>query len=323
MTEEDPGRSSRRTLLKSVTALGGAAALGMGSGAAGPAASAASAAGPTPDDLVPDGSGLDPGRGTMAWSPPLQQHTIGQFEFQPIDLDAGRRVSTTGAYPAHADTYMVAPVHLPVSSVITDVRFFGYNNSGAQRTFKLERAGLSSYSFTDVTSMQMPTSPSLQFVGNSANHVVGPDHSYNVSVYCFASGSLRVLSARISYRGPYGYFPLAPQVRRLDTRNAGIDSGKIVASGTKPVHISPLAPTTATSVVMNLTVTDTEGAGWLSAYPAGFDWPGTSSLNWSGPGQTVANSVTVGIGTGTTVELRCGGAGAKAHVIADVIGYYA
>ncbi len=88
-------------------------------------------------------------------------------------------------------------------------------------------------------------------------------------------------------------------------------------------------PKEATAVSFNLTVTQTEGRGFLHVdSPIGESTSGSSTVNWTGDGQTVANSGVTIVGT-TDAEavlfavVSIGGApGASAHVIADVTGYY-
>ncbi len=88
-------------------------------------------------------------------------------------------------------------------------------------------------------------------------------------------------------------------------------------------------PKEATAVSFNLTVTQTRGRGFLHVdSPIGESTSGSSTVNWTGDGQTVANSGVTIVGT-TDAEVvlfaavRIGGEpGASAHVIADVTGYY-
>lgn len=56
-------------------------------------------------------------------------------------------------------------------------------------------------------------------------------------------------------------------------------------------------PSTATAVALNVTVTDTTAASYLSVYPAGGSQPTVSNLNWT-RGETVPNLVIVPVGTG-------------------------
>jgi len=76
----------------------------------------------------------------------------------------------------------------------------------------------------------------------------------------------------------------------------------IPVAGTNPAGAtSGGVPSTATSVVLNVTVTDTTAASYLTVWPAGGAMPLASSVNWSA-GQTVPNLVTVAVGTGGDVS---------------------
>lgn len=113
-----------------------------------------------------------------------------------------------------------------------------------------------------------------------------------------------------------GYFPAGsgyePQnpTRVLDTRGgAPVTDGSVAAA----------MPTGATAAVLNLTVTQTASAGYVTAYPCGTPAPTASNVNFSGPGQTIANAAIVGVGDGGTVCLKVKG---SAHVIVDVAGWF-
>ena len=56
-----------------------------------------------------------------------------------------------------------------------------------------------------------------------------------------------------------------------------------------------------TAVVMNVTVTNTTAASYLSVYPTGVAQPYTSNLNWT-PGDTVPNLVAVTAGNSGKVD---------------------
>ncbi len=78
------------------------------------------------------------------------------------------------------------------------------------------------------------------------------------------------------------------------------------------------------AVFANVTITDTEGAGFLLV--TGTDssgtrpFPETSNINWSVNGQTLANLVLSTVGSESGVEVFAGGNG-KTHVIVDIQAY--
>ncbi|NUT38206.1 MAG: hypothetical protein HOV79_34590 [Hamadaea sp.] len=123
---------------------------------------------------------------------------------------------------------------------------------------------------------------------------------------------------------PGGSFTGVAPARLLDTRTGnGAPAGQVAAGGSVTVLVAGRGGVPATgvaSVVLNVTVTGPAAGGWVTVHPAGTTRPTASNLNYN-TGQTVANLVTVGLGTGgTSVTLFTS---AKAHLIADVTGWYA
>jgi hypothetical protein len=119
---------------------------------------------------------------------------------------------------------------------------------------------------------------------------------------------------------------LWPQ-RVLDTRTGhGQDAGvpaMIPAGGTvSPVVAttspSGLAPGTATSVVLNVTVTNPAASGFVTAYPAGTARPTASNVNFIA-GETVGKAVTVPVGQDGRVSFY---AHARTNLIVTILGYY-
>ena len=109
-----------------------------------------------------------------------------------------------------------------------------------------------------------------------------------------------------------------PAHRLLDTR----------AGATRPVDGATVrlalggdadVPGEATAVVLNVTVTDTVGPGYVTVWPAGLARPVASNLNVNAAGQTVANLVVVPLGAGGSVDVFLQSA---AHLVADVVGAF-
>jgi hypothetical protein len=114
---------------------------------------------------------------------------------------------------------------------------------------------------------------------------------------------------------PVQYHPLTP-TRILDTRggtplggNATMD---VAVGGTDGV---PLA---ATAAVINVTVTNTTAASYLTVYPKGQSRPLASNLNWTA-GKTVPNLVEIALGTGGMVTVY--NAFGNTDIVFDVNGY--
>ena len=75
----------------------------------------------------------------------------------------------------------------------------------------------------------------------------------------------------------------------------------------------------ATAVAVNLTVTGTGPAGFVSLYRNGIPWPGNSSINWDAPGTTIANGTVVAVDPAGLFTVR---AKSTCDVVIDVVGYY-
>ena len=114
------------------------------------------------------------------------------------------------------------------------------------------------------------------------------------------------------------FVPVSPE-RFCDTRegygykNVGGNTIRVGIGGVRSV------PSNAVAVVLTLTGVNLSGGNWLSAYPAGTTWPGTSSSNSESYRQAVANLVTVKLGVGGAIDVR---SLAPSYVIVDVSGYY-
>ncbi|MFG2990973.1 hypothetical protein ACGFZK_17085 [Streptomyces sp. NPDC048257] len=127
---------------------------------------------------------------------------------------------------------------------------------------------------------------------------------------------------------PYGtagseFTPVAP-TRLLDTRSGiGGPSGYVLPSGTARVKVGGNAgiPEGVTAVVLNVTATETNNSGFVTAFPEGGERPKTSNVNWEA-GQTVPNQVIVPVGKNGYVDLYNASWGSRTHLIADVSGYF-
>ncbi len=105
--------------------------------------------------------------------------------------------------------------------------------------------------------------------------------------------------------------------RAIDTRPNYADSDSVT-----PVDVTPWVPQEATSVVINLTATESTGAGFFTAFPYGSSLPLASSLNVTQPGATRAAAVIVpvdNLGGRRMINVYTLTA---AKLIVDVTGYF-
>lgn len=146
-----------------------------------------------------------------------------------------------------------------------------------------------------------------------------------VSAASLATGAfgvaLDILPAHAAPAGFGVYVPMSP-VRILDTRlKLGLDH-KPGVSEVFQLNLSSSAaavPGNAVAVVLNVTATQADAGGFVSAWPSGLAQPNTSIINIERAGQTLANLVTLPLGAGGSISLFTE---QSMHMIADVQGYY-
>ncbi|HEY7625806.1 MAG TPA: hypothetical protein VH761_02015, partial [Ilumatobacteraceae bacterium] len=132
--------------------------------------------------------------------------------------------------------------------------------------------------------------------------------------------SLGITASTVAHAAPAGasvYVPVSPS-RVLDTRVA-LGFARRVNAGESFSLGLPGVPAGASAVVLNLTIASSGDGGFVTVYPSGINRPTASSINVDGAGQTIANLVTVPIGTGGKVDIFSLMA---TDLVADVQGYY-
>jgi hypothetical protein len=117
------------------------------------------------------------------------------------------------------------------------------------------------------------------------------------------------------------YMALASPTRVIDTRT-GLGGTTLSAGATLNFTVpTSLVPSGSLAVVVNVTVTNTQAPGYLTAWPQGTSQPNTSVLNWLA-GQTVADLATIPISSANGLSFYNGSPGAM-DLVVDLEGYYA
>jgi PKD domain/Right handed beta helix region len=122
------------------------------------------------------------------------------------------------------------------------------------------------------------------------------------------------LEGYYSAGGSSGYTAITP-TRVLDTNNT---KTPIPAGDTVKADLSAYAGISA--AMLNVTVVDATGNGYITASPDGGSVPATSNVNYLA-GQTVPNEVVVKVGTDGYVDFTNSGKG-QANLIVDLSGYF-
>lgn len=171
-----------------------------------------------------------------------------------------------------------------------------------------------------------------QTVANAVITPVGADGK--IRIY---NGGGQPISVIVDVVGYYSatsksaYVPYSP-FRAVDTRSADGKTGPLPANGYTDLPLSPGNPQ-YTAFVLNATVTDTTGQGYLTVGPDSNTWtqyenhtakrpakPAGSTLNWL-PTQTVANLLQANVGTNGIIDFWDTGNGTAA-LIFDEFGAY-
>ena len=160
----------------------------------------------------------------------------------------------------------------------------------------------------------------------------------NALYYCVAGNMADVGTWRTvaDYYAAGAFFPISP-ARVYDSRKATPSPQAVLASGSNRTlsvanqyHPSTgalvqpdVVPQGATAIAYNLTVVNTVGAGgYLAVNEGGNTVVAASSINWSGPGLSLANASVVKLDDSRQITVICGGASTSTNFILDVVGYY-
>jgi hypothetical protein len=116
-------------------------------------------------------------------------------------------------------------------------------------------------------------------------------------------------------------FTAVQPTRVLDTRSGtGVGAEKLQPGSAISVTVTGGdVPADAQAIAVNVTATNADGPGFVTAWPTGAPFPDTSSLNLSDFDETAANAVVVPVGQGGQINLYTSGG---THLVADVTGYF-
>jgi hypothetical protein len=128
--------------------------------------------------------------------------------------------------------------------------------------------------------------------------------------------------------GPFRFFPLTP-CRLIDTRTPA-NAPVMTALTTRSFKIRGTCglPTTAKAAALNVTAFTPSTKGHVRVFPSDVALPNTSTLNFAGGENAVANGAIVpmpadsGSATDLSIYLYMIAAGNTAHMIVDVTGYF-
>jgi CHRD domain len=153
-------------------------------------------------------------------------------------------------------------------------------------------------------------------------------HYLNAHSASFPNGAIR---GQLALAGnTAGALHLLDEPLRAYDSRSGTD-GKLVVGTARTVDLSSginslaasvaAVPPTARAAVVTITVTQTVGSGFVTAYSNALTVaPATSTINWTAANSDIGTTTTVAVDGSGKIALLAGLNGT--HVIVDVIGYY-
>ncbi|MDQ1249530.1 MAG: hypothetical protein QG597_3905, partial [Actinomycetota bacterium] len=148
--------------------------------------------------------------------------------------------------------------------------------------------------------------------GNTTNIPAGPGVGASVFV---PIDPVRVCDTRLACPG--GTVAPVPGGRGSTT----FDVDKAIDIKTGQIVATDVVPAEATAVAYNITAVNTSGRGWFAVAGPDDTTNATSSLNWPGAGDVIANGLSVKIGPDRRVKVTNGSA-SPTEMLFDVVGYF-
>ncbi|HUP76764.1 MAG TPA: hypothetical protein VM282_27260 [Acidimicrobiales bacterium] len=289
---------SRRTVL---------AGLGVGAGAAAVGPGIASAAADAPRARAVAAAQLAP----AAISAGLDYLILGGSSFISQNNTLFFQPGSTGVY---AGTAIDAHFGLPVGSTLREVEIFASGDPGplTAEVYRVPAGGTFVAPALATTPVAGGASATM-----TLNELTDGNSLYLIEV-TGTTATLALQMARVGFIPPYRrVVTVNPQQRVYNSRDS-VGVAKIVDNEERVIDLSSVVPAGATAAIVNLTTTLQSALGYLSLFPDGTTWPGTSSINYF-TAQDIANSSIVAVSTDRKIKVRCGGG--ATHVIIDVTGY--
>ena len=199
----------------------------------------------------------------------------------------------------------MAPVIVPVGSVLKEITFAYFSTAGTLN-LGLWRKGLTTgwslIAPNPPTGLNLANGAAIQTVTFTLDEKVDGTSTYMVLMNGITTTTQSVHGMLVGYLPPaQAFVPISPIDRVLDTRTTG---GKLQANEERTIDLH--VPAFARAAVINLTVTNTEIAGFVAVFPADVGYPGNSSINWSASNQNIANGVITATDPTGKVKIRGG-----------------
>ena len=109
--------------------------------------------------------------------------------------------------------------------------------------------------------------------------------------------------------------------RRHRRRGSGAGGDQVVSTATTQDGVTPVVPAGAEAVAYNITVVRPTAGGHLRVMPGDTASSDSSTINWTVPGDVIANGITVKLDDQRRIKVH-NSAGVPVDFLVDVVGYY-
>ena len=172
----------------------------------------------------------------------------------------------------------------------------------------------------------------IQFVGALGDATRGADYPDGTMTYNSSDGLRLWFSSavtRIVSPTTMPMHPLDQPVRIYDSRRAPSaprTTGPISSGQSRTINVffdefgvgNDLSIIASSGALLNVTIVNTVGSGFLTVRPPSSGPAATSTINWTGPGQVLANMAITKLSEGS-LQVVCGGGSASTDFVIDVM----
>jgi len=272
-----------------------------------------------------------PGGQFCSWvSGPLSCTVTGLTNGQPYTFTV-TATSSAGTSPPSSPSASVTPATTPTAPTAVTATA-GDGQVAVAWTAPSSNGGspIDSYTATASPGGQQCTRTTGPLTCSVTGLTNGTSYTFTVTAHNgVGTGPASAASPLVTPLPPGALFHALDPARIIDTRPPPLrvgPSGPWVGAVGREVQVGGVGgvPSSATAVVLNVTVTGGSANGdYLTIWPTGTPRPTASSINFNSD-QTIANQVTVKLGTGGSAagKVSIYNAGGTVDVILDVNGYY-
>lgn len=267
----------------------------------------------------------------------------------PVELPDGARIKRVSFYGQDDDAIAEISVQLLRTSITTPLTIFPLTPTSTRETTSIDQFSTSGQQsdasvFFGANDLEERTGSTPDAGGGIvlASGTENRFHTVTVRMVNSALANHVLCGVRVDYQvaapaDPGTVFHPVGPIRAFDSRQGSFaETGLIAPNETKVIDITDgydnsgvaipgeanVVPSTATAVAYNITVAGATRNNFIAVTAGDAASFTASAINFEG-GSNIANSSTVPVASDQTIKLWAGPGPGAAHVIIDIVGYYA